>query len=99
MERHVRGTIAHRTLEAFFRELKEVGRPAEGERWTDADRVRLLQILDEHLDDARGRGLLGMEIFNGKGNCKTCHAGFNFTDEQYHNLGIGMDAPKPDLGR
>ena len=41
----------------------------------------------------------GMEIFNGKGNCKVCHAGFNFSDESYHNLGVGMDKPKPDLGR
>lgn len=41
----------------------------------------------------------GMAVFNGKGNCATCHAGFNFTDESYHNLGVGMDAAKPDLGR
>jgi len=43
----------------------------------------------------------GMAIFNDaqKGNCVTCHAGFNFTDESYHNLGVGMDRPKPDLGR
>ena len=43
----------------------------------------------------------GMEIFNDakRGNCLTCHAGFNFTDESYHNIGVGMDRPKPDLGR
>jgi cytochrome c peroxidase len=41
----------------------------------------------------------GMELFNGKANCKTCHSGFNFTDESYHNLGVGMDKAKPDLGR
>jgi cytochrome c peroxidase len=41
----------------------------------------------------------GMALFNGTANCKTCHAGFNFTDEQYHNLGVGMDKPEPDLGR
>jgi cytochrome c peroxidase len=41
----------------------------------------------------------GMELFNGKANCKACHAGFNFTDESYHNLGVGMDRPDPDLGR
>jgi cytochrome c peroxidase len=41
----------------------------------------------------------GMALFNGKANCKTCHAGFNFTDEQYHNLGVGMDKKAPDLGR
>jgi len=41
----------------------------------------------------------GLELFNGAANCKTCHAGFNFTDESYHNLGVGMDKPKPDFGR
>jgi cytochrome c peroxidase len=41
----------------------------------------------------------GLALFNGKANCVTCHAGFNFTDESYHNLGVGIDAAKPDLGR
>ena len=41
----------------------------------------------------------GMKLFAGKANCAACHAGANFTDEQYHNLGVGMDAEKPDLGR
>jgi cytochrome c peroxidase len=50
------------------------------------------------MSESAARGLL---IFNDaqKGNCVTCHAGFNFTDESYHNLGVGMDRPKPDLGR
>jgi cytochrome c peroxidase len=41
----------------------------------------------------------GMVLFSGKANCTACHAGANFTDEQYHNLGVGMDADEPDLGR
>lgn len=43
----------------------------------------------------------GLELFRdkNKANCVTCHAGFNFTDESYHNIGVGMDKPKPDLGR
>lgn len=41
----------------------------------------------------------GLALFEGKANCVRCHAGFNFTDESYHNLGIGMDKDKPDLGR
>ena len=41
----------------------------------------------------------GMDLFNGKANCKVCHAGFNFTDEGYHNLGVGQGGPKPDPGR
>lgn len=41
----------------------------------------------------------GMDLFNGKANCKVCHAGFNFTDESYHNLGVEQSGPKPDPGR
>ena len=41
----------------------------------------------------------GLALFEGKASCVTCHAGFNFTDESYHNIGVGMDAPSPDLGR
>lgn len=41
----------------------------------------------------------GRELFFGKANCTACHAGANFTDEKYHNIGIGMDKEKPDLGR
>ncbi|HEY6804873.1 MAG TPA: cytochrome c peroxidase [Pyrinomonadaceae bacterium] len=31
--------------------------------------------------------------------CNNCHDGLLFTDQQYHNIGIGMDATEPDLGR
>jgi cytochrome c peroxidase len=41
----------------------------------------------------------GMVLFSSKANCAVCHAGANFTDEQYHNLGVGMDVATPDLGR
>ncbi len=41
----------------------------------------------------------GMVLFFNKAKCSACHAGANFTDEQYHNLGVGMQASKPDLGR
>jgi len=43
----------------------------------------------------RGRDL----FFSTKSNCSACHVGANFTDELYHNLGVGMAAEKPDLGR
>jgi len=41
----------------------------------------------------------GYHLFLGKANCASCHVGFNFTDESYHNLGVGLAAKKPDLGR
>src|SRR4030095_470579 len=31
--------------------------------------------------------------------CNNCHDGVLFTDQQYHNVGIGMDQEKPDGGR
>ncbi len=46
--------------------------------------------------------LRGLGHFEGKshGNgCVACHTGFNFTDEGYHNIGVGMDRPNPDWGR
>ena len=42
----------------------------------------------------------GREIFfSEKGNCTACHVGANLADENYHNIGIGMDKPEPDVGR
>ena len=45
----------------------------------------------------------GMGIFVGKGRCITCHqftASYAlFTDNNFHNLGVGMDNENPDLGR
>ena len=31
--------------------------------------------------------------------CNNCHDGVLFTDQQYHNIGIGMDQQTPDAGR
>jgi cytochrome c peroxidase len=41
----------------------------------------------------------GLDIFVNKAQCDRCHEGANFTLNSYHNLGVGMDKPKPDLGR
>src|SRR5690242_2774751 len=49
-----------------------------------------------HLSESAKRGA---ELFYGKASCTACHAGANFTDEQYHNIGVGMDVPVPDPGR
>ncbi|MBI3580606.1 MAG: cytochrome-c peroxidase [Nitrospinae bacterium] len=41
----------------------------------------------------------GMDLFAGKGRCAVCHSGIRFTDEDFHNIGVGMDKENPDLGR
>lgn len=41
----------------------------------------------------------GAELFTAGAGCATCHSGVLFTDMKFHNVGIGMDADEPDLGR
>jgi len=48
------------------------------------------------ISEAAQKGLL---LFRDKARCTKCHSGFNFTDEKFHNLGIGWDDNKVDLGR
>ncbi len=60
--------------------------------------VALKKAADEHpIDESAQRG--GELFFSEKAGCTACHVGANFTDEKYHNLGVGMDAAEPDLGR
>ncbi len=39
----------------------------------------------------------GMELFNGKANCASCHAGFLFTNQAFENNGVAFTYP--DSGR
>jgi cytochrome c peroxidase len=42
----------------------------------------------------------GMKLFKGKAHCASCHSGPNFTDNRFHNLGIGYGEGKfADVGR
>ena len=46
--------------------------------------------------------LRGAELLRDKARCTACHVGSNFTDapfELFHNIGVGMSDPEPDLGR
>jgi len=40
----------------------------------------------------------GWQVFQ-DAKCTNCHDGMLLTDQQYHNVGIGMDAKEPDTGR
>lgn len=46
--------------------------------------------------------LRGAAVFEGSGRCTECHGGSVFIDGpagEFHNLGVGMSEPTPDLGR
>jgi cytochrome c peroxidase len=48
------------------------------------------------LSEAAERGRV---VFFNKAQCSSCHAGHNFTDGAFHNIGVGMDKESPDEGR
>lgn len=78
-------TVA-RAIAAYERTVLSGNAPYD--RYKDGD--------TEALSDSARRG---MELFFGKAHCSACHTGFNFTDNGFHNIGIGMDQENPDPGR
>jgi cytochrome c peroxidase len=63
---------------------------AEGLRDGDTGRVAALPA-------AARRGL---KLFVGRGQCRTCHSGPNFTDKEFHDIGVPpADGLDPDPGR
>ncbi|MCC2642217.1 MAG: ccA1 [Nitrospira sp.] len=59
---------------------------------------------DKHVMGTAGSmnesALRGMALFKGKARCILCHNGPNFTDNQFHNLGVPqVGSLKEDLGR
>jgi len=41
----------------------------------------------------------GKKLFFDKARCNLCHMGVNFSDEKFHNIGIGWDGGTLDVGR
>ena len=56
-----------------------------------------IQVETNPMSDSAVRGF--DLFFSKRVGCSACHVGANLADEQYHNLGIGMSAKEPDLGR
>jgi len=48
------------------------------------------------LDSAARQGLW---LYESRGRCWRCHSGPNFTDESFHNTGVGVKAGQPEEGR
>jgi cytochrome c peroxidase len=58
------------------------------------DRFRAGEV--KALDD---RELHGFWLYESKGRCWQCHSGRNFSDEEFHNTGVGWGKAPADLGR
>jgi cytochrome c peroxidase len=48
------------------------------------------------ISEAAKRGKI---LFFGKARCNLCHMGTNFSDEKFHNIGIGVGVKPMDVGR
>lgn len=87
-----------RMLESFPEELSDLStlREEDPEMFKKFSELRRVAEANPMSEQARrGRDL----FFSAKSNCSACHVGANFADELYHNIGVGMDAAAPDLGR
>jgi cytochrome c peroxidase len=84
--------------EAYAIDLEDLEALAEEDPELLADYQKMKADAEANpLSESAARG--GELFFSDKAGCTACHVGANFADEKYHNLGVGMEAAEPDLGR
>lgn len=76
-----------KAIASFERTLVSGGSPFDRYEWNGEENA---------LSDSGKRGL---ELFRGKARCSLCHTGVNFTDERFHNIGVGNGEGQKDPGR
>ncbi|MCC6491508.1 MAG: c-type cytochrome [Pirellulales bacterium] len=82
----------------YAADLEDLDAFKEGDPELYAEYMAIKQASQKQpISESAVRG--GELFFSDKAGCTACHLGANFTDEKYHNLGVGMDAETPDLGR
>ena len=59
-----------------------VSNKAPFDRWIDGDEAAV--------SESAKRGFVA---FNGKGNCASCHSGWRFTDDGFHDIGLKSEDP------
>lgn len=64
--------------------------------------LKLDPAKEEKIDEVAKSLVNGRNVFFDKGRCNLCHAGDNFSDNTYHNLGVGVKdgkVPASQAGR
>ena len=72
--------------------------PDDGDDAAFLERMRTVLAAEEQQRMSES-ALRGRALFFDQAKCSTCHVGQDLSDELFHNLGIGMQAKEPDLGR
>ncbi len=66
-----------------------VSGPSPYDRWLAGDKNAMSQA-----------AVRGLDLFKGKAHCTPCHSGPTFSDQGFHNLGVGFqDGKLKDIGR
>ena len=84
--RDVNGDDLARALAAYVRTIQAGASPFDRYVWGEPDALS---------SDAQ----VGLGLFRGRANCAACHAGPNFTDEEFHNTGVFWGQQPYDPGR
>ena len=75
----------------------------ENKAMSDSEKRGLVLFgLIPNTDDDDFKAKFNVDAYRQKAKCSLCHQGFNFTDEQFHNLGVGWNDKTgkfADLGR
>jgi len=103
----VRRLAAHAEYPALFEAAFEDGLTQQNAARALAQYVRRLVLGDSAIDRFRagayaelsGEERVGLWVFESKGRCWRCHAGANFSDELFHNTGVGARQGLPEPGR
>ena len=83
-----------KAIEAYEREL--VGSTSPFDRYVAA--LRMDDVAGENVISSAAKR--GLKLFVGAGNCELCHSGADFSDGQFHNIGLPLLAGEtPDDGR
>jgi cytochrome c peroxidase len=97
----------HKEYPAQFQTVFPDGVTAENLAKAIASFERILLLGNSQVDRFRhgdvpalnANELHGLWLYESRGRCWRCHSGPNFTDEEFHNTGVGWDQPPLDLGR
>ena len=83
----------HMSLTEYLQQDRSTVAASERSEW---DQLRRLAESTEFSTSARR----GAELFfSERTGCSECHSGPNFSDEDFHNVGVGLERADPGLGR
>jgi cytochrome c peroxidase len=84
--------------ETYAADIEDLAALEKDDPELHAEYMKLTKAAEEHpMSESAKRG--AELFFSERVGCTACHVGANFTDELYHNIGVGMEAADPDLGR